>query len=171
MSGRMDRTGQRFGRLTVMRFIGTGQDWVGLWECLCDCGKTITARSNNLTSGTTKSCGCLKMEILLARSTKHGLSGGHGHYTRLYQIWLHMRCRCLSKRSKDWRYYGGRGITICAAWDDYTAFHDWAMANGYHKDLTIDRIDNDGNYEPGNCTWASRAMQSKNRRPSSEWAA
>jgi hypothetical protein len=93
------------------------------------------------------------------RKHKHGLT-----HTRIYKIWTSMRQRCHSKQNKAYKSYGGRGISICDEWSDFKAFYEWSMANGYSDDLTIDRIDNDGNYEPSNCRWVGWDVQSKNRR-------
>jgi hypothetical protein len=158
--------GFRVGRLIVKKFLGSTDNWSGLWECECDCGKTVNVYSCYLINGGRKSCGCLKVDILRDRSTKHGLSGGAGHATRLYRIWLHMRGRCFSKDKSDYKHYGGRGITVCKEWDDYKSFYMWAYANGYKDDLTIERVNNDGNYEPSNCKWATRKEQSRNTRAS-----
>lgn len=145
--------GQKFARLEVLEFKpGKGIKRAG-WLCKCECGNTVAVDTNKLKSGHTKSCGCLKTE------GKHKDS-----YTRLYQIWSDMKSRCCNANIKNWSRYGGRGISVNTGWKhDYLAFKNWAMANGYSKDLTIDRINVDGNYEPDNCRWATDKQQSNNK--------
>lgn len=159
MSEKIDATGQRFGRLVVVKAAGRNKQGSALWLCRCDCGGLTTVRGSDLRNGSVKSCGCAKVEACRARITRHGGGG-----TRLYDIWKGMRARCNNPNHKAYPQYGGRGIKICREWDDFASFREWALANGYREDLTIDRINNDEGYEPNNCRWASYVEQRHNQR-------
>jgi hypothetical protein len=155
-----DLTGMTFGRLTVIERAGSYKNGNVTWLCKCDCGceKVIIGRS--LISGITKSCGCLMKDMATERMTTHG-----GHHTRLYTIWRGMKERTSNPNSQHYSYYGGRGIKVCDEWKtDFASFRDWAMAHGYRDDLSIDRIDVDGNYEPYNCRWTDQKTQLNNRK-------
>jgi hypothetical protein len=154
-----DIKGMRFGRLTVLERAENNKHGQARWLCLCDCGSETIVGSGNLSSGNTMSCGCLHREGLITRNTVHGEC-----HSRLYDIWAGMKTRVSNPGRKEFACYGGKGITVCEEWNDYPAFRDWAMANGYRDDLSIDRIDNDGNYEPCNCRWVDMKTQANNTR-------
>lgn len=156
-----DLTGQRFGRLTVITEVIQGRDRRRRWLCFCDCGGAITTSASKLRSGNTQSCGCLRRETARA---EHLLHGGKG--TRLYNIWKNARQRCRNPKATDFKLYGGRGITFCTEWDDFANFKEWALRNGYTDELTLDRIDPDGDYCPENCRWATWKEQRHNQRRS-----
>jgi hypothetical protein len=157
----VDITGQRFGRLVAIEL--APRPWPSgnaRWLCQCDCGQMHVASGSNMRTGRVRSCGCSIREWAKTGNNRrrHGASD-----TSTYGSWSGMRNRCLNPSEPRYPDYGGRGITVCARWDDFANF----LADmGERPDgLTLDRIDNDGNYEPGNCKWSTPLEQSQNRRP------
>lgn len=155
----IDLTGQVFGRLTVLERVKSTSTNYAIWMCKCSCGKTKIVRSCHLRSGTTTSCGCYQKEIASKVNSTHNSSK-----TRIYNEWSHMKKRCYWKNYKGRKYYADKGIEVCDEWkNSFETFKNWALNNGYSDDLTLDRIDINKNYEPGNCRWTNKFVQSNNR--------
>lgn len=156
----IDRTGQVFGRLLVVKRSTRKIAKSTVWECICECGSVTHIPAENLSGGRTRSCGCFNQECRLKRIevTKHGMADSPE-----YNSWQCMKIRCLYPNHEHWKYYGGRGIKVCDRW--LASFRDFYLDMGPSGGLTIDRINNDGNYEPGNCRWATMKQQINNRKP------
>lgn len=153
----LDLTGEKFGRLTVVEHVGMNQRGKATWECRCECGNICTIEGVKLTSGHTKSCGCYNRDAAKERFLTHGMSK-----TRLYNIWRVMIKRCTYENAINYANYGARGIRVCDEWQGFEGFKKWALAHGYADNLTIDRIDNNGDYTPDNCRWVDMTTQLRN---------
>jgi len=161
MSRIIDLKGKRVGRLMVLRRGENTAQGQPQWHCICDCGCFTLVRGDLLRNEKTKSCGCLKAEML-----KSGMFKTHGaSKSRLYSVWQTMKKRVFDKNRKDYKHYGGRGIKICDEWvNSFDSFYGWAISSGYSPELTIDRISNDEDYSPNNCRWVDMSTQANNKR-------
>lgn len=159
MGAPKDIAGQKFNKLTAIKFTGESTTSGRIWECVCDCGNIALVPIGKLTSSHTKSCGCQKIESTIKRSTKHGFAQ-RGILNKTWMIWTDMRKRCFNKNNNRFNHYGGRGITICERWNDFNNFIEdmGECPDGY----SIERVDVNGNYAPENCKWIPMIEQSRN---------
>jgi hypothetical protein len=160
----MDLTGQRFGKLVVLRRDFDQPNRRTYWVCLCDCGATATKMGKYLRNGDTRSCGCVQVATRAAGNPKAGHGGATGgKLSRAYAAWRGMNERCYNPKKRNYKWYGGQGVTVCERWR--TSYPNFLADMGdCPDDLTLDRIDPRSNYEPGNCRWASWATQRMNKR-------
>lgn len=153
--------GKRFSRLIVVEELKSrSKDGDKVYKCHCNCGNYVNVIGKHLRNGNTKSCGCLRNEKLKSMVTIHGKSN-----TKIYAVWCSMKARCYNNTDKYYKSYGDRGIVVCDEWlNDFMNFYNWSMDNGYNHNLSIDRIDVNGNYEPSNCRWVTNKEQQNNKR-------
>lgn len=158
----LDLVGKKFNMLTVVERVGKTPEHRYLFRCICDCGEEKVAEGREIKRGKIMSCGRHNAEKVSEANTTHGMTG-----ERIYNIYLNMKGRCSNSNNQAYVRYGGRGISVCDEWTDkengFTNFLTWSLSNGYKEDLSIDRIDNNGNYEPANCRWTTNKVQQNNR--------
>jgi|GEM_PF-1200935 len=154
---RADLSGRNFGRLSVSSYAGTNTHNKATWSCNCECGVTVVVDTGALTSGNSKSCGCLAIDSLKARRIHSGIG------TKTYRIWQAMLNRCRNKRAPHYNNYGGRGVSVCAEWFEFTSFIS-DMGECPSGDYSIERVDNEEGYSKQNCKWATRQEQGRNKR-------
>jgi hypothetical protein len=156
-----DLTDERFGRLTVIERNGWKGNKERAWSCRCDCGVEVTVSGMVLRSGRSTSCGCLKRELAGVPNISHGQTRDRA-WSLAYRSWASMKTRCMNPDAQNFKYYGGRGITVCDEWLTFANFY--VDMGDRPEGTTLDRIDPDGDYEPGNCRWADKLTQARNKR-------
>lgn len=172
MTKMRDYTGERYGKLTVLEYVGTKRYRNGRatqWLCQCDCGNKTVVGSVSLKTGSTVSCGCHRRELsskrMIERNKTHGITIGSEEDKRLYRLWAAIKRRCYYEKCVGYHNYGGRGVRMCDEWKNEAAkFVEWCKSHGYKKGLEIDRINNNGNYEPNNCQFISKVENEKKKR-------
>ena len=154
-----DRTGERFGHVVVLERAENNKHGKSRQRCKCDCGKIFVTDTQNLVNEDCQSCGCLHRELIGNAHRTHGL-----RKEAIYAVWSQMIQRCDNPNNHNYKYYGGRGISVCEEWHKFEVFYAWANSSGYAKGLTIERKDVNGNYCPENCTWITMKEQMRNKR-------
>lgn len=158
MPAAIDLTGHKYGQLTVLDLFRTDRNNFRTWLCKCECFSLCERSTQHLRTkkNVIVSCPDCAREKKAKAKTTHG-----GHGTRLYTIWEGMRSRCNYRKNDRWKYYGGKGITICKKWADFENFREWALSNKYNYNMTIDRVNSSKNYTPSNCEWVTRSENSR----------
>lgn len=156
----IDLTGKKFGYWEVIKRAPNDKNNQSRWFCRCKCGTEKIVQGNDLRRGKSTSCGCYRTNLMREKFKTHNLTK-----TRLYRIWGAIKKRCYNKNAYYYHSYGGRGISVCDEWkNNFLSFYQWATTNGYKDTLTIDRMNNNGNYEPNNCRWVTNKEQQRNKR-------